>query len=105
MAEYEGSIDSYALNINTPNSSNGMVIHLRGSFGMAFVHMIPDNESLKECRKAESENHFYIYLRPDAWAPLVDMLRNEAPVNFYFSDKTNIAGIFTDREPVGEGSE
>lgn len=105
MAHYEGNIDSYVLNISTPNSSNARVMHIRGSFGMAFVNLIPDGEKLDTNRKSEKDDHFYVYLPMNDWEPLVDMLRHESPVNFYFSDETKVASIFTDREPVGEGAE
>jgi len=105
MTEFQSKIDTYALNLNTPNSSVGKVIHLRGSFGMAFIHLMPEGEELPANRKKEGVNQFYIFLRSNDWGPLVDMLRYESPVNFFYSDETKVAGIFTDREVVGEGDE
>ena len=101
MAEYEGKIDTYSLNINSPHSR---VIHLRGSFGMAFVNLVPDPEAHENSKK-DGGNQFYVHLPADDWRPLVDMLRYESPVNFYYSDETKVVGIFTDREIVGEGNE
>lgn len=101
MAEYEGKIETYALNINSPHTR---VIHLRGSFGMAFVNLVPSLEGHSNSKK-EGEDQFYVYLPADDWGPLVDMLRYESPVNFFYSDETKVVGIFTDREIVGEGNE
>ena len=101
MAEYEGKIETYSLNINSPQSR---VIHLRGSFGMAFVNLVADPVAHTN-RKKDGEDQFYVYLPADDWGPLVDMLRYESPVNFFYSDETKVVGIFTDREIVGEGNE
>ena len=43
------------------------------------------------------------YFGSSYWQPLLDVLRNESPVYFNYSDTSNAAQIYTGNEPVGEG--
>ncbi len=47
--------------------------------------------------------HYYGRYRQEAFADLVDLLRNEAPVYFHYNDTTRGAWVATDPEPVGDG--
>lgn len=104
MATYFGKIDTYFANVLSPKNYGGKrVINLNGSFGKAIIWFLPDGSTLPDNRKRANQNTFDIYYHMDAWAAIVDILRNESPVYFNFSDTSNAAQIYSGSEPVGEG--
>ena len=46
---------------------------------------------------------YYVNYAYDQLANMVDILRNEKPISFYWNDTTNSAYVTTANEPVGEG--
>ena len=107
MASYNGEIDTYTLRIKTPNqpTNYNRVIFSRGSFGLAFLYFVPVGNALGTNRKRAGRNVFDVYFWMDTWEPTVDMLRNEKPVYFGYSDTTGRGSISTAAEPVGEEEE
>ncbi len=73
-----------------------------GEFGTAYVSFIPEGEKLPKNRK-HSSSTFVAYYYHEEWSLLLDLLRNESPVIFSFSESKNYVAIYTDSEPVGEG--
>jgi hypothetical protein len=104
MTDYGGKIDTYDLHAQTPNvpTKYKRVIHLKGSFGLAFVYFVPEGGQLGTNKKRSGRDVFDVYFWESAWDPIVDMLRNEEPVRFYYHSDNNTAGIRTGEEPVGE---
>jgi hypothetical protein len=106
---YSANVASYDLNVQTPNQPTNYknVIHLRltltsGAAGIAFLYFVPEGGALGTNGKRASGNYFDIYFWMGAWAQLVDLLRNEKPVRFFFDDGNKTAVIQTGDEPVGE---
>jgi hypothetical protein len=46
---------------------------------------------------------YYVHYRYEQFANILDILRNEKPVKFFFRDDNMAAYITTSNEPVGEG--
>ncbi|NVM30702.1 MAG: hypothetical protein HWN65_17815 [Candidatus Helarchaeota archaeon] len=49
-----------------------------------------------------SGSNYKTYWKMSQFADVVDILRNEKPLWFYFGEKTKVANIQTTQEPVGE---
>ena len=103
MATYFGKIDSYFTNVLSPKTYAGKrLMNLSGSFGKAILWFLPDGTTLPDNRKRAGQNVFNVHYYINDWAAILDILRNEKPVYFNFSDTSNAAQIYTGNEPVGE---
>lgn len=76
-------------------------IHCFGSFGLAFLYLVPEDLPLGGNNKRASRDVFDIYDRMRDWGAITDVLRNEKPVWFFF-DNYNNGIIKTGSEEVGE---
>lgn len=106
MATYFGKIDVYFVNVLSPKAYNGRrIMNISGSFGKAILWFFPQSVSLPDNRRRAEQDVFDVYYHIEEWEPLLDVLRNEGPVYFNYSDRSNAAQIYTGKEPVGEGEE
>jgi len=98
-----GIIDTYNLSVQTPSTHTNYkrVIYCHGSFGLAFLCFVPDDLPLGENHQREGRDVYDIYYRMRDWDAVVDVLRNEKPVWFFFDSFKN-GLIKTGREEVGE---
>lgn len=104
MSVFFGAIDNYTVNVLSPKPYNGRrLMNIKGSFGTAILWFHPDDATLPDNRKRLNQNIFDVYYHVSFWEPVLDVLRNESPVYFNFSDTSNAAQIYTGNEPVGEG--
>ena len=46
---------------------------------------------------------FYVSYKYAQLANIIDLLRNEKPIRFFFADDTKASYLTTSDEPVGEG--
>ena len=46
--------------------------------------------------------HVYLYVEYDQYDQMIDLLRNEMPIRFFYRDDAKIGYISTSAEPVGE---
>ena len=103
MATYFGQIDTYTINVLSPNAYNGRrLMNLKGSFGEAVLRFYPDDTTLPDNKKRSGQDVFDIYYNIRDWQAVIDVLRNESPVYFNYSDTYEAAQIYTGGEPVGE---
>jgi hypothetical protein len=103
MAVFSGAIETYTVNVLSPRPYNGRrLMNLRGSFGNAILWFYPEDAALPDNRKRSNQNIFEVHYPMSSWAALLDVLRNESPVYFNYSDTSNAAQIYTGQEPVGE---
>lgn len=104
MALYQGQIDTYTLSVQSPNQPTNYksVIYVKGSFGLGFLYFVPEGGSLGTNKKRTGQNVFDIYFWMYSWPHLVDTLRNEKPVYFFYNDSNNTCVIKTSDEPIGE---
>ena len=103
MTVYAGEIDTYSVNVLSPKAYSGRrLMNLQGSFGTALLWFYPEDTSLPDNRKRSGQNIFEAYYPMSSWAAILDVLRNESPVYFNYSDSSNAAQIYTGREPIGE---
>lgn len=71
-----------------------------GTVRIEFVHnVVSKNEVLER----NDRKHFTIYYQYNRYADLIDILRNEEPLFFYYNFESNQAYLTTSDEPVGEG--
>jgi len=70
---------------------------------MLQVNFYPDNKSLP--KNSYDKRNKLVYLRyPMSMYPnIIDLLRNEKPIYFSYSHKSNMGYVRTGKEPVGEG--
>jgi hypothetical protein len=104
MANYGGKINSYTAKVTSPNNSSSLVnsgMTLSGDFGVAFLYFVWEENQLGVNRKT-ADGAFEVYYRMEAWAPIIDLLRNEDSTGFFFRGTDNSAMIYTGKEPVGE---
>jgi len=103
MAVYFGEIDTYFVNVLSPKQYGGRrLMNVRGSFGRAILWFYPEGATLPDNRKWPDRDFFDVYYHMDSWEAILDVLRNESPVKFNYSDTNNGAQIYTGQEPVGE---
>ena len=69
---------------------------------LCFPWSHPEDTALPDNRKRSGQKIFDVYYPMSSWGAVLDVLRNESPVYFNYSDSSNAAQIYTDREPVGE---
>jgi hypothetical protein len=95
MTQYQGNVQSYVLEIQSPNSpyDQKAVISLHGAFGLAILYFVPQDGQLGKNQKRAGQEIFDIYYWMDSWPHLTDLLRNEKPVQFEFDDSNNTAQI------------
>jgi hypothetical protein len=88
MTQYQGNVQSYVLEIQSPNSpyDQKAVISLHGAFGLAILYFVPQDGQLGKNQKRAGQEIFDIYYWMDSWPHLTDLLRNEKPVQFEYDD-------------------
>ncbi|NTW70171.1 MAG: hypothetical protein HGB23_10045 [Chlorobiaceae bacterium] len=72
----------------------------------AFLRFYPDSASLSANSKTthvSGKPIYYVNYKYSQLANILDLLRNEKPVKFFFRDDNFAAYITTSDEPVGEG--
>lgn len=104
MAQYRGTISQYTLRVYAPNEPTQYksVIYVFGDFGLAFLCFVPEGGQLGQNAKRAGQNIFDVFFWMYSWPHIVDMLRNENPVYFFYDDVRNTAGLGPEREPTGE---
>ena len=103
MTTHFGKIDVYFTNILSPKAYAGKrIINLKGAFGKAILWFWPEGSALPNNRMRPGQDVFDVYYYIDDWEAILDILRNETPVYFNYSDTSNAAQIYTGDEPVGE---
>ena len=107
MAYISANITSYSVklaseaNISTTYIS---VVTLHTTSGMGFLYFCPDDAELPSNRiRMQNGRRTYDVHYHHRYLPIViDVLRNEKPIKFFFNDSSLYAGIRTGSEPVGE---
>jgi hypothetical protein len=67
------------------------------------ANFYPDNKSLPENYHDVNSKLVYLRYPLSMYSSIIDILRNEKPIYFSFSDKTKLGYIRTGKEPIGEG--
>ncbi len=75
-------------------------LKLKGTDGKAFLFFY-DSAKLPSKNKMSGKN-FKIYWKMSQYDNVLDILRNEKPLFFYFSETSKVANVQTTDEPVGE---
>ena len=106
MTKYQGNVQSYVLEIQSPNSPYDQkgVISLHGAFGLAILYFVPQDGQLGKNQKRAEHDIFDIYYWMDSWPHFTDLLRNEKPVQFQYDDSNDTAQIRSVRATVPGGS-
>ena len=106
MTQYEGNVQSYVLEIQSPNNpyTYKSAISLHGAFGLAILYFVPQDGQLGKNQKRAGQDIFDIYYWMDSWPHFTDLLRNEKPVHFQYDDSNNTAQISSVRATVRGGS-
>lgn len=108
LAPVSGTISTYVIKLdadaNCPNDSTSLLI-LTTTVGTVLVHTYPDNATLpdNDMRQYDGEQPYYdLFYHQRRLPMLIDVLRNEKPVSFFFNPESKFACIHTGEEPVGE---
>jgi len=67
------------------------------------LNFYPDNKNLPENYFDVKSNLVYLRFRLLAYANIIDLLRNEKPIYFSYSQKSKVGFVRTGKEPIGEG--
>lgn len=102
-----GVIQKYTIHTRTSDKQmrHPYWIRLSTSLGWVGLFFVPDGEVLPKSHKQAGEDSYFAYFHERHLPFIVDTLRNEKPVYFYFQSSPqfgNFAGITTGEEPVGE---
>ena len=71
----------------------------------AWLHFMSAGEDLRDRSKVSRANNlwvFSVFFRSETLTALLDVLRNEKPVYFRYTERTNDFRITTTHEPIGE---
>jgi len=90
-----------------PNGNSGAeaTVSLGIPDGWAFLRFYPDGAGLPPNRKVShlsGKPIYYVSYRYNQLSNIIDLLRNEKPIRFFFRDDTMAAYLTTGPEPVGE---
>ena len=88
------------------NSGADATISLGIPNAFAYLRFFPEGTALPPNSKAthiSGQPIFYVSYRYAQLANVVDLLRNEKPIRFFFRDDNLDSYITTSDEPVGEG--
>lgn len=102
-----GNVTHYSVKLaseaNNPDPYKS-VIYLSTTLGTAFLYFYPDTEALpnNKIRIQSGSKTYDVFYHHRYLAILIDILRNEKPVYFFFDETTKYAGILSGQEPVGE---
>lgn len=67
------------------------------------VNFYPDKKSLPENYYDVNSKLVYFRYPMSMYGHVIDILRNEKPIYFSYSEKTKLGYLRTGKEPVGEG--
>jgi len=67
------------------------------------LNFYPDNKKLPENYYDVNSKLVYLRYHLSMYPNIIDLLRNEKPIYFSYSDKSKVGYIRTGKEPVGEG--
>jgi hypothetical protein len=76
-----------------------------GGFGQAVLGFIPTGRPVPDPRKQAGPlgtTTWNLFLPMDDYTAIIDLLRNEKPINFSIDDRSNIWSLSSSDEPVGE---
>ncbi len=95
-----------------PDGNNGAsgTIWLRfdGSPIFVWLRFYPPGYSLPPNYEGESSGGdpiYYVSYRSGDYSKIIDLLRNESPIHFYWNEETDIAYLRSGAEDVGEGED
>ena len=71
--------------------------------GKAILRFVSGDLPANHYEKVGSKNVYYTYFHADQYGPMIDILRYEEPLFFYFNHDNHESYITTGDEPVGEG--
>lgn len=95
-----------------PDGNNGATstvwLRFEDSKAFAWLRFYPMGYSLPPNYESESSSGdaiYYVSYRSGDHAKVVDLLRNEEPIRFYWDDESEIAYLRSGAEDVGEGED
>lgn len=68
------------------------------------LNFYPDNKKLPENYYDVKSKLVYLRFRMSMYSNIIDILRNEKPIYFSFSNKSKVGYVRTGKEPIGEGN-
>lgn len=71
--------------------------------GKAILRFVKSDLPHNSMETIGSKNIYYIYYHMDMYANIIDILRYEEPLYFYYNHDNHESYITTGDEPVGEG--
>jgi hypothetical protein len=106
---YQGAVSSYGIQVFPSNWSGPFgytrVVSLTGTFGLAILCFIPVGRTIPVSSKRAGTSNpvvFDLFLPMDDYTAIVDLVRNEKPIQFFFDDTSHQIGVTTAGEAVGE---
>ena len=92
------------------NNQASSTIWLRfdGCKDFAWLEFFPPGYQLPPLYKvpsAKGADHFHVSYRSGDYSKVIDLLRNEKPVHFYWNEETGLAYLRCGAEEVGEGED
>ncbi|MEM7111122.1 MAG: hypothetical protein AAF614_01730 [Chloroflexota bacterium] len=114
MSSYnkQGVIENYSVDVSTTagnwtpqwQENASTLITIKGSFGIAFLKFVRAGAPIKMPKERGRQGVFDVYYEASIADTMIDILRNESPVRFYYfeMDSFNSAGVTTGDEQPGE---
>ena len=69
-----------------------------------YISFLEDGVQLPENRSPiiQGRQHVYLYMHYNDYPNMIDLLRNEKPINFFYRDDAKFGYFSTSMEPIGE---
>ena len=80
-------------------------IELDVSAGKAILRFVTGNLPDNSIEQIGSKTIYYVYYENEMYADVIDILRNEKPLYFYYNSDNHESYITTEDEPVGENED
>ena len=70
--------------------------------GKGILRFVTGDLPINTMEKIGSKNIYYVYYHADNYPAMIDILRNEKPLYFYYNHDNHESYVTTSNEPVGE---
>ncbi|MGO9099428.1 MAG: hypothetical protein ACLP9Y_08310 [Mycobacterium sp.] len=108
---YQGSVSNYSIQVfpSTWTGPSGytrvvaLTVALSGGGGLALLNFIPAGRPVPAGSKRPGTTSpvvFDLFLPMDDYTAIVDLVRNETPINFFFDDTTLQIGVTTQGKQI-----
>lgn len=102
-----GEVFKYRASIFTGKINHRAFIFLETENASVYINFYSEGTTLQENQSpvVNGNQHVYLYHYYSDYPNMLDLLRNEKPINFFYRDDARVGYLTTSKEPIGEGEQ